>query len=62
MTGGVIIVLLIVVAIVGPYLVQNPDVYHANLINPRSAAPTARSAGSAWRTRSVSSRSPDATC
>jgi ABC-type dipeptide/oligopeptide/nickel transport system permease subunit len=39
MTGGVIIVLLVVVAIVGPFLVQNPDVYHADLINPTFSRP-----------------------
>jgi ABC-type dipeptide/oligopeptide/nickel transport system permease subunit len=39
MTGGVIIALLIVVAIVGPFLVQNPDVYHADLINATFSRP-----------------------
>lgn len=62
MAGGVIVILLILVAIFGPFLVQNPDVYHANLINPTFAGQTARSAGSASRTRLVSSRSPAGTC
>jgi ABC-type dipeptide/oligopeptide/nickel transport system permease subunit len=39
MAGGVVIILLILVAIVGPYLVQNPTLYHANLINPTFSRP-----------------------
>src|SRR5262249_41362952 len=39
MGSGVVIVLLILVAIVGPFLVQNPDVYHSNLINPSLSSP-----------------------
>jgi peptide/nickel transport system permease protein len=39
MAGGVVVVLLIVVAIFGPHLVQNPDTYHANLINPTFLRP-----------------------
>jgi len=39
MTGGIIIAVLIVVAIVGPFLVQNPDVYHADLINATFSRP-----------------------
>ncbi len=39
MTGGVVIIFLIVVAIVGPYLVQNPDTYHPELINPTFSRP-----------------------
>jgi peptide/nickel transport system permease protein len=39
MAGGVIVVLLILVAIIGPYFVQNPDTYHANLINPTFSRP-----------------------
>ncbi|POM22233.1 Glutathione transport system permease protein GsiD [Actinomadura rubteroloni] len=34
LTGGVIVVLLIVVAIVGPFLVQSPLTYHQDLIDP----------------------------
>ena len=34
MAGGVVVILLILVAIFGPFLVQNPTMYHANLINP----------------------------
>jgi ABC-type dipeptide/oligopeptide/nickel transport system permease subunit len=37
--GGVFIVFLILVAIFGPYLVQNPNIYHANLINPTFSRP-----------------------
>jgi ABC-type dipeptide/oligopeptide/nickel transport system permease subunit len=39
MAGGVIIVLLILVAIIGPHLVQNPDVYNPTLINPTLGSP-----------------------
>src|SRR5215469_993388 len=40
MTGGVIIVILIVIAIVGPYLVANPNTYHSDLIDPTYSRPT----------------------
>jgi peptide/nickel transport system permease protein/oligopeptide transport system permease protein len=39
MAGGIIVLLLVLVAIVGPYLVQNPDTYHSNLINPTFSRP-----------------------
>jgi peptide/nickel transport system permease protein/oligopeptide transport system permease protein len=39
MAGGVIIVFLILVAVIGPHLVQNPDVYNPNLINPTLGSP-----------------------
>ncbi len=39
MGGGIFIVFLILVAIIGPHLVQNPDVYHANLINATFSRP-----------------------
>ena len=39
MAGGVVVVFLILVAIFGPFLVQNPTVYHANLINPTFSRP-----------------------
>ncbi len=39
MAGGIVIVLLILVAIFGPLLVQNPDVYHPSLINPTFSRP-----------------------
>jgi ABC-type dipeptide/oligopeptide/nickel transport system permease subunit len=39
MGGGVVVVLLILTAIIGPHVVQNPDVYHANLINPTFLRP-----------------------
>jgi peptide/nickel transport system permease protein len=39
MAGGVVVVLLILVAIIGPHLVQNPDTYNAGLINPTFSRP-----------------------
>ena len=39
MAGGIFIVFLILVAIFGPYLVQDPTVYHANLIDPTFSRP-----------------------
>jgi ABC-type dipeptide/oligopeptide/nickel transport system permease subunit len=37
--GGVIVVLLILIAVFGPFFVQNPDTYHSNLINPTFSRP-----------------------
>jgi peptide/nickel transport system permease protein/oligopeptide transport system permease protein len=39
MAGGMVVVLLILIAIVGPYFVQDPNLYHANLINPTFSRP-----------------------
>ncbi len=39
MAGGIFIVFLILVALVGPYLVQNPDTYNSNLIDPTFSRP-----------------------
>jgi len=39
MAGGTVILLLVLVAIVGPYFVQDPNLYHANLINPTFSRP-----------------------
>lgn len=39
MAGGLFIVFLILVAFFGPLLVQNPDVYHSELINPTFSRP-----------------------
>src|SRR5580692_6941092 len=39
MVGGGVVVFLILVAIFGPFLVQNPTVYHANLINATFSRP-----------------------
>jgi peptide/nickel transport system permease protein len=39
MAGGGVIIFLILVAIIGPYLVQDPTLYHANLINPTFSRP-----------------------
>jgi ABC-type dipeptide/oligopeptide/nickel transport system permease subunit len=37
--GGIVVVLLILVAIIGPHIVANPDVYHSNLIDPTFLRP-----------------------
>ena len=39
MGSGIFIIFLILVAIFGPYLVQNPNIYHPNLINPTFSRP-----------------------
>ena len=39
MAGGGVVIFLILVAIFGPLLVQNPNIYHANLINPTFSRP-----------------------
>src|SRR6516162_6981056 len=39
MAGGIYIVFLILVAIIGPHLVQNPDTYNSNLIDPTFSRP-----------------------
>ena len=39
MGGGVVVVFLILVAIIGPHIVENPDVYHPSLINPTFLKP-----------------------
>ena len=39
MAGGAFIVFLILVALIGPHLVQNPDTYNSNLINPTFSRP-----------------------
>src|SRR5215469_9734655 len=39
MAGGTVILLLVVVAIIGPFFVQDPNLYHANLINPTFSRP-----------------------
>ena len=39
MAGGVVIIFLILVAIVGPFLVQSPTLYQPNLINPTFSRP-----------------------
>ena len=39
MAGLVIVVLLILLAVFGPFFVQNPNTYHANLINPTFSRP-----------------------
>jgi peptide/nickel transport system permease protein/oligopeptide transport system permease protein len=39
MAGGIVIIFLILVAIFGPFLVQDPTIYHNNLINPTFSRP-----------------------
>ncbi len=39
MASGVFIVFLILVAVVGPHLVENPDTFHPSLINPTFSRP-----------------------
>jgi peptide/nickel transport system permease protein len=39
MGGGIVVIFLILVAIIGPHLVQNPDTFHPNLINPTFLRP-----------------------
>ena len=39
MAGGIVVIFLILVAIFGPYLVQNPLTYHENLIDPTFSRP-----------------------
>jgi ABC-type dipeptide/oligopeptide/nickel transport system permease subunit len=40
MGGGVVVVLLILMAIIGPHVVGDPNVYHSNLIDPTYLRPT----------------------
>ena len=49
--GGIFILFLIVVAIVGPFLVQNPNIYHPNLINPTLSRPNGTLGGVSARRR-----------
>jgi peptide/nickel transport system permease protein len=39
MAGGIVIIFLILVAIFGPFLVQDPTIYHNELINPTFSRP-----------------------
>jgi len=39
MAGGVVVILLCLVALIGPYLVANPLAYHSNLIDPTLSRP-----------------------
>ena len=40
MTSGAVVVLLTLVAIIGPHVTQSPDTYHQNLIDPTFSRPT----------------------
>jgi len=39
MAGGTTVILLVLVAIIGPHLTQSPNTYHQNLINPTFSRP-----------------------
>lgn len=39
MAGGTIVIMLVLVAIIGPHLTQSPNTYHQNLINPTFSRP-----------------------
>jgi ABC-type dipeptide/oligopeptide/nickel transport system permease subunit len=39
MVGGIVVVLLILIGIFGPFLVQNPLTYHSNLVDPTFSRP-----------------------
>ena len=43
--GGVVIIALILIAIFGPFFVQNPTIYHPTLINPTLSTPYGRLGG-----------------
>ncbi len=45
MGSAILVIFLVLVAIVGPFLVQNPDVYHPNLLNPTLLSPNGRFGG-----------------
>jgi peptide/nickel transport system permease protein/oligopeptide transport system permease protein len=45
MGSAVFIIVLVLVAIIGPFLVQNPTVYHPNLINPTFSSPNGQLGG-----------------
>jgi ABC-type dipeptide/oligopeptide/nickel transport system permease subunit len=45
MGSAVFVIFLILVAVVGPFLVQNPDVYHPDLLNPTLLSPNGRFGG-----------------
>ncbi len=45
MAGGIVVIFLILVAIFGPYLVQNPLTYHENLIDPTFSRPFGKLGG-----------------
>jgi peptide/nickel transport system permease protein len=39
MAGGIVIIFLVLVALIGPHLVQNPNTYNSSLINPTFSRP-----------------------
>jgi len=45
MGSAIFVVFLILVAVLGPFLVQNPDVYHPNLLNPTLLSPNGKFGG-----------------
>jgi ABC-type dipeptide/oligopeptide/nickel transport system permease subunit len=46
--SGIFIIFLLLVAIFGPYLVQDPTVYHANLVDPTLSVPRGPFGGISW--------------
>jgi len=48
MGGGVVVILLILVAVIGPHVVGNPDVFHSNLIDPTLQKPLGFFGGISW--------------
>jgi peptide/nickel transport system permease protein len=48
MAGAIVIVVLLLVAIFGPYLVQDPNAYNSNLINPTFSRPIGKFGGISW--------------
>ncbi len=49
MGGGIVVIFLVLVAVVGPHLVGNPDVYHSNLIDPTLQRPLGFFGGISWK-------------
>jgi peptide/nickel transport system permease protein/oligopeptide transport system permease protein len=45
MAGGAVVLFLVLVAIIGPQLVQNPDTYHPSLIDPTFSRPIGQFGG-----------------
>jgi peptide/nickel transport system permease protein len=48
MGGGIVVVFLVLVAIIGPHIVPNPDAYHSSLINPTYLRPNGPFGGISW--------------
>jgi peptide/nickel transport system permease protein len=48
MAGGIVVILLCLVAVFGPMLVGNPLLYHSNLIDPNTSQPIGPFGGMSW--------------